>query len=57
MESRGKSFLECVKMNMDEYAKNFNTAKIFVDGKNIEEVFQCVLNTIEDEIGAVRGKN
>jgi dTMP kinase len=57
MESRGESFLESVKMKMDTYSSNFNTTKIFVDGKNIEEVFTEILNSIEGEIGAIRGKS
>lgn len=56
MESRGESFLESVKINMDIYSNSFNTTKIFVDGKNIQEVFTEILNSIEDEIGAAGGK-
>ena len=57
MESRGKSFLESVKIEMDKYPTSFNTTKIFVDGKNIDEVFAEILITIDDEIGVINGKS
>ena len=55
MESRGESFLKSVKDNMDMHSDNFDTIKIFVDGKNIDEVFVEILDNIKCEIGILNG--
>ena len=49
MEARGNSFLQTVSYNMDEMSKAFNTKVISVDGKNIDDVFQEILNTLKLE--------
>lgn len=43
MESRGNSFIEQVSFNMDFMSEGFNTVKIDVDGKTIEEVHNEIL--------------
>jgi dTMP kinase len=43
MEAKGNSFLQTVSSNMDELSNSFNTVRISVDGKNIEEVFSEIL--------------
>jgi thymidylate kinase len=43
MESRGNSFIEQVSFNMDFMSEGFNTVKIDVDGKSIEEVHNEIL--------------
>lgn len=43
MESRGNSFMEKVSKNMDEMSSRFNTVKIEVDGKSIDEVHNEIL--------------
>ena len=43
MEAKGNSFMLKVADNMNEFSKHFNTSKICVDGKNIDEVFQEIL--------------
>lgn len=53
MEARGKSFLQTVSLNMDEFSQAFNTHMINVDGKSIENVFMDILKAlnIEDKNG------
>ena len=46
MESKGNSFLQSVSSNMDELSNSFNTVRISVDGKNIEEVFSEILHVL-----------
>lgn len=43
MESKGDSFMEQVSFNMDFMSEGFNTVKIDVDGKSIEEVHNEIL--------------
>lgn len=43
MESRGDSFIEKVSLNMDKMSERFNTVRIDVDGKSIEEVHNEIL--------------
>ena len=43
MESRGNSFIESVSKNMDYMSESFNTVRIDVDGKSIEEVHNEIL--------------
>ena len=49
MESRGNSFMEKVSKNMDEMSSRFNTVRIDVDGKSIEEVHNEILTSLELE--------
>jgi thymidylate kinase len=46
MEAKGDSFLRAVSSNMDELSNSFNTVRISVDGKNIEEVFSEILHVL-----------
>lgn len=43
MESKGDSFMEQVSFNMDFMSESFNTVRIDVDGKSIEEVHSEIL--------------
>lgn len=43
MESRGNNFISDVSFNMDFMSERFNTVKIEVDGKSIEEVHNEIL--------------
>lgn len=43
MESRGDNFMTQVSSNMDSMSHRFNTVKIDVDGKSIEEVHNEIL--------------
>jgi len=43
MESKGDSFMEQVSFNMDFMSESFNTVRIDVDGKSIEEVHNEIL--------------
>ena len=43
MESKGDNFMEEVSFNMDFMSESFNTVKIEVDGKSIEEVHREIL--------------
>lgn len=43
MESKGDSFMEQVSFNMDHMSESFNTVRIDVDGKSIEEVHNEIL--------------
>lgn len=43
MESKGDSFMEKVSLNMDFMSEAFNTVKIEVDGKSIDEVHNEIL--------------
>jgi dTMP kinase len=47
MEARGNSFLQQVASNMDEMSKAFNTRVVNIDGKDIETVFNEVLNVLD----------
>jgi dTMP kinase len=47
MESRGNSFLSKVSSNMDNYSSYFNTVRIDVDGKSIEEVHDEILANLQ----------
>jgi dTMP kinase len=47
MESRGNSFMNKVSKNMDEMSSRFNTVRIDVDGKSIEEVHNEILTCLE----------
>lgn len=49
METRGDLFMHKVAANMNEYADWFNTKKICVEGKNIDEVFGEILDALELE--------
>jgi dTMP kinase len=46
MESKGDSFMEQVSFNMDFMSEGFNTVKIEVDGKSIEEVHNEILASL-----------
>jgi dTMP kinase len=46
MEAKGTSFLQKTSANMDEYSQSFNTSVVSVDGKNIEEVFNDILRSL-----------
>lgn len=47
IEAKGNSFMEQTARNMDKYSEMFNTTKICVDGKNIDEVFGEILNALD----------
>lgn len=47
MEAKGNEFMLGVAENMKQFGKHFNTTTINVDGKNIEEVFGEILNSLE----------
>ena len=47
MESRGNTFLQQVANNFSRMGQDFNTSKICVDDKGIEEVFSEILNVLE----------
>jgi len=49
IEARGDSFLQTVSSNMDEMSQAFNTKVIYVDGKDIEEVFREILFALDIE--------
>lgn len=49
IEAKGNAFMLNVSSNMREYASFFSTKIINVDGKNIEEVFGCILEALELE--------
>lgn len=46
MEARGDAFMQTVSRNMDDFSQAFNTKTIYVDGKNIEEVFAEILQVL-----------
>lgn len=46
MESRGNTFLQKVSSNMDEMSNNFNTVRIDVDNKSIDEVHSAILRAL-----------
>lgn len=46
MEAKGSGFIEQCSKNMDDFSQAFNTKTISVDGKNIEEVFAEILQTL-----------
>jgi dTMP kinase len=46
MEALGETFIEKCSRNMDDFSKAFNTKTVSVDGKNIEEVFAEILQTL-----------
>lgn len=43
MESRGNDFISQVSFNMDFMSESFNTVRIYVDGKSIEDVHNEIL--------------
>lgn len=47
IENKGISFMEQVAANMTDYASDFNTTIICIDGKTIEQVFEDILNQLE----------
>jgi hypothetical protein len=49
IENKGVSFMESVGINMLNYSNFFNTRHIDVDGKNIDEVFSEIINTLNLE--------
>lgn len=46
MEARGADFMAQVQVNMDNFSKSFNTVKINVDDKNIEQVFDAIISSL-----------
>jgi dTMP kinase len=46
IEARGSSFMDVVARNMDAMSKDFPTKVVSVDGKNIEEVFTEILQSL-----------
>lgn len=50
MESQGDDFMDKVSSNMDLYSKSFNTVRIYVDGKTIEQVHNEILSGLGLEI-------
>jgi dTMP kinase len=49
IENKGASFMESVGINMLNYSTFFNARHINVDGKNIDEVFSEIINTLNLE--------
>jgi dTMP kinase len=49
IEAKGNLFMENVRSNMDRYSGLFNTVRVNVDGKNIEEVFAEIVSALELE--------
>ena len=47
MEAMGNDFMHRVADNMQEFATHFDTDIICVDGKNINEVFKEILNSLQ----------
>lgn len=47
MESKGNDFMTQVSKNMDLMSENFNTVRIDVDGKSIEEVHDEILISLK----------
>lgn len=47
MESRGISFLEEVSFNMKRSSERFNTSVVDITGKNVDEVFEEILNKLK----------
>jgi len=47
MEAKGIAFLHKVSDNMQEFSTYFNTNKVCVDGKNIDEVFKEILVSLQ----------
>jgi dTMP kinase len=46
MESRGNDFITNVSRNMEDMSHRFNTVRVNVDGKNIEQVHSEILNAL-----------
>jgi hypothetical protein len=46
MESRGNDFMSKVSFNMDHMSERFNTVRIDVDGKSIEQVHDEILTAL-----------
>lgn len=46
MESRGNSFIENVSLNMDQMSNRFNSVRIDVDGRTIEQVHEEIMNSL-----------
>jgi dTMP kinase len=49
IENKGLSFMEQVKLNMDDSSTDFNIKNVSVDGKSIDEVFTEILKALEIE--------
>jgi dTMP kinase len=49
IENKGLSFMEQVKLNMDDSSTDFNVKNVSVDGKSIDEVFAEILKALEIE--------
>lgn len=47
IEAKGLKFMENVGANMSEFSEWFNTQEINVDGKNIDEVFEEILHSLD----------
>lgn len=47
IEAKGASFMQTVAENMDKQSQRFNTHKIPVDGKTIDEVFEGILSALK----------
>lgn len=52
MELRGNEFMLDVQHNFNKFSEWFNTVKINVDGKNIDEVFEEVLHHVNSPRGS-----
>jgi dTMP kinase len=52
MELRGKEFMLDVQHNFDKFSEWFNTVRIDVDGKGIDEVFDEVLHHVNSPRGS-----
>ena len=46
MELKGDKFMLSVQNHMNEFSQSFNTVKIDVDKKSIEDVFDCIMSTL-----------
>lgn len=47
MEAKGSGFMNQVQAYMDDYSQSFNTRRIDVDGKSIEQVFGEILKALD----------
>jgi dTMP kinase len=47
IENKGASFMKEVSRNMDTHSHNFNVRSVYVDNKNIDEVFENILNVLK----------
>ena len=47
IEAKGAAFMNVVSKNMDAYSSAFNTRTVYVDGKDIEQVFSEIVAVLD----------